>query len=485
MKAKWVKAAGLLAAGSLVFSAAYIDGKPGVKDTQEVMAESTDSQIHEVSAGVSSTLAEQMENYTKQGTDLASGVTDVMSDYLSVTAADMVSVSESDRDMTASGQEDETQTEEEKQAQALAEAASAFGYTNLGIAQADGNINVREVPGTEAEIVGKLPNNAGCEIIGTDGDWTQIESGKVKGYVKSEYLMTGEAAIAKAQEVKQTVATVTTTTLYVRDEANTDSHVITMMPEGEELEVLEVLDGWVKINVDSDEGYVSSDYVSIATELPKAQTMTEVRYGQGISDVRVSLVSYATQFVGNPYVWGGTSLTRGADCSGFVMSVFANYGISLPHSSRAQANCGTKISASDAQPGDLFFYGNGSSINHVAIYIGGGRVVHASSPKSGIKISGAYYRKEDHNMIAKEKKQAIIAEYGRTPGDTGSPEVQIAILTARIEELNAHLAENKNDYHSRRGLLKMVGQRRGLLAYLKKVDIERYRSLIERLGLRK
>lgn len=390
MKAKWVKAAGLLAAGSLVFSVAYIDGRSGVKNEHTVMSESTDSQINEVSAGVSSTLAEQMGNYSKHETDLASGVTDVMSGYLSVTAADMVSVSESDRDMTASGQEDETQ--EDDAAKALADAASEFGYTNLGIAQADGNINVRETPGTEAEIVGKLPNNAGCEIIGTDGEWTQIESGKVKGYVKSEYLLTGEAAVAKAQEVKQTVATVTTTTLYVRDEANTDSHVITMMPEGEELEVLEVLDGWVKINVDSDEGYVSSDYVSIATELPKAQTMTEVRYGQGVSDVRVSLVSYATQFVGNPYVWGGTSLTRGADCSGFVMSVFANYGISLPHSSRAQANCGTKISASDAQPGDLFFYGNGSSINHVAIYIGGGSVVHASSPKSGIKISGAYYR---------------------------------------------------------------------------------------------
>ena len=390
MKAKWVKAAGLFAAGSLVFSVAYIDGRSGVKNEHTVMSESTDSQINEVSAGVSSTLAEQMENYSKHEADLASGVTDVMSGYLSVTAADMVSVSESDRDMTASGQEDETQ--EDDAAKALADAASEFGYTNLGIAQADGNINVRETPGTEAEIVGKLPNNAGCEIIGTDGEWTQIESGKVKGYVKSEYLLTGEAAVAKAQEVKQTVATVTTTTLYVRDEANTDSHVITMMPEGEELEVLEVLDGWVKINVDSDEGYVSSDYVSIATELPKAQTMTEVRYGQGVSDVRVSLVSYATQFVGNPYVWGGTSLTRGADCSGFVMSVFANYGISLPHSSRAQANCGTKISASDAQPGDLFFYGNGSSINHVAIYIGGGSVVHASSPKSGIKISGAYYR---------------------------------------------------------------------------------------------
>lgn len=88
-------------------------------------------------------------------------------------------------------------------------------------------------------------------------------------------------------------------------------------------------------------------------------------------------------------------------------------------------------------------------------------------------------------MIAKEKKQAIIAEYGRTPGDTGSPEVQIAILTARIEELNAHLAENKNDYHSRRGLLKMVGQRRGLLDYLKEKDIERYRTIIAKLGIRK
>ena len=88
-------------------------------------------------------------------------------------------------------------------------------------------------------------------------------------------------------------------------------------------------------------------------------------------------------------------------------------------------------------------------------------------------------------MIAKEKKQAIIAEYGRTPGDTGSPEVQIAILTARIAELTAHLQENPKDHHSRRGLLKMVGQRRGLLAYLKKTDIERYRALIEKLGLRK
>ena len=88
-------------------------------------------------------------------------------------------------------------------------------------------------------------------------------------------------------------------------------------------------------------------------------------------------------------------------------------------------------------------------------------------------------------MISKEKKQAIIKEYGRSEGDTGSPEVQVAVLTARIQELTEHLKENKKDHHSRRGLLKMVGQRRGMLAYLKKTDIERYRTLIAKLGLRK
>ncbi len=376
MKAKIIRAAGILAAGTLIFTAAYTANQVEGKQTKQ----------SGVSAGVSLELAAQMDTYFNENTTVASGVTDTLSGYLSESAETAAEITETDTVITASGQEEQDEQE------ALQEAAAEFGYTNLGVAQVDGNLNVREAPGTEAEVVGKMPNNAGCEILGTEGEWTKIESGKVTGYVKSEYLLTGEAAIAKAREVQQTLATVTTTTLYVREEPNTDCSVITMMPQGEELEVVEVMDGWVKINVDSDEGYVSSEYVEISTELTKAQTMTEVRYGEGVSDVRVSLVQFATQFVGNPYVWGGTSLTNGADCSGFVLSVFANYGISLPHSSRAQANCGTSISASEAQPGDLFFYGNGSSINHVAIYIGSGQVVHASSPKSGIKISGAYYR---------------------------------------------------------------------------------------------
>lgn len=97
----------------------------------------------------------------------------------------------------------------------------------------------------------------------------------------------------------------------------------------------------------------------------------------------------------------------------------------------------------------------------------------------GIKVIGGF------DMISREKKAAIMNEYARTAGDTGSPEVQVAVLTTRIQELTEHLKENPKDHHSRRGMLKMVGQRRGLLDYLKKKDIERYRSLIERLGLRK
>jgi len=137
---------------------------------------------------------------------------------------------------------------------------------------------------------------------------------------------------------------------------------------------------------------VSEDYVEVRSDLETAITLTELIYGQGVSDVRVDLCQYAKEFLGNRYVWGGTSLTKGADCSGFVLSVFAKYGVSLPHSSRAQANMGTSISASELKPGDLVFYAKGGTINHVALYIGGGQVIHASSPKTGIKISAYNYR---------------------------------------------------------------------------------------------
>ena len=168
-----------------------------------------------------------------------------------------------------------------------------------------------------------------------------------------------------------------------------------MVPVDEKLEIIEGQEGdqWVKIVIDEDEGYVNTDYVKISQELDKAMTMSELRYGSGVSDVRVSLVNYAMQFIGNPYVWGGTSLTKGADCSGYVQSIFKKYGYSLPRTSREQAKVGTKVSSiADAKPGDLVFYGKGGTVNHVGIYIGDGRIVNASNRRTGIKISNATYR---------------------------------------------------------------------------------------------
>lgn len=267
-----------------------------------------------------------------------------------------------------------------------------WGYTNLGIADVSDNLNIRAIAAEDGRLVGKLPRNAACEVLDTDGTWAHIKSGSVEGYVSLEYLLTGVPAKFKAEELATTVAKVTTDSLKVRGEANTESEVITLVAQGEELEVAAVEGDWVKVLLDDDEVFVSAEYVEVSAELGTAVTMSELLYGQGVSDVRVDLCQYAKEFIGNPYVWGGTSLTKGTDCSGFVMRVFQKYGVKLPRNSRAQANCGTTIKVSEAKPGDLIFYGKGKTINHVAIYIGNGQVVHASSPKTGIKISNVSYR---------------------------------------------------------------------------------------------
>lgn len=266
------------------------------------------------------------------------------------------------------------------------------GYTNLGVAHVDNNLNIRKEPNEDADLAGKLPKNAGCEILETKDGWAKIKSGKVEGYVKAEFLYTGEEAEEVAKEVMETFAVVNTQTLNVRLEASTEAGILCQVPQEEKLSVVEMTDEWIKVAVDSDEGYVAKEFVEIKNELDTAVTITELKYGSGVSDIRVSIVQFAKQFLGNPYVWGGTSLTNGADCSGFTMGIYRNYGVYLPHSSRAQANCGRRISTSELKPGDLIFYGNGSSINHVAMYIGGGQVIHASSKKTGIKISNAFYR---------------------------------------------------------------------------------------------
>ena len=268
-------------------------------------------------------------------------------------------------------------------------AGAAYGYTNLGIAQVADHLNVRETAEDGSKIVGKMENDTGCEILGIEGDKAHITSGSVEGYVSLDYILTGKDAVAQADSVVKELATVNADGLKLREAPSLDAPVYDMVAYGEELEVLDNGSGsdWVGVDFDGNKLYVSADYVSVDTKLKTALNMTEFLYGAGVSDVRVELCEYAKQFVGNPYVWGGTSLTRGADCSGFVMSVFANYGISLPHSSGAQSNCGTKISASEAQPGDIV-----CCSGHVGIYVGNNTIVHASTPSSGIKYSTATYR---------------------------------------------------------------------------------------------
>lgn len=269
-----------------------------------------------------------------------------------------------------------------------------WGYTNIGVANVEsGNLNVRAIPSTDGKLVGKMPKNAACEVVDTADGWAQIKSGEVEGYVSMDFLLTGPDARIKAAELVHTVAVANTNGLNVREQANTESTIMTQILEGEELEYVATLGDWVQVSIDGEDAYVAAEYVSVEEKLDTAITMTELLYGVGVSDIRVEIVEYAKQFLGNPYVWGGTSLTKGTDCSGFVQSVFKHFGVKLSRTSRTQVNDGTKISMSELKPGDLVFYTNGSgTINHVALYIGGGQVIHASSPKTGIKISKYNYR---------------------------------------------------------------------------------------------
>ena len=377
------------AAGVVAF--AIIIGAVSMSSSSTVDARASLKENRTVNAGVALGLTEAAD-----ATELlTAGATSALTYY-----GDELTVAQNDNNVVTASAQGAPQTDdasqEFEQANEAAQtptAAQTCGYTNLGMSViSSGNLNIRQEASTDSEVVGILTNHNACELLEDAGDWYKVTSGKVTGYVNKQYLVTGDEAESIAEQEIKTVATVNTETLNVRAEKSTEAAVLSQVGNSEAFTVNSVADGWVEISVDDSVGYISQDYVTLAQALPTAKTIEQVKYGDGVSDVRASVVSYALQFVGNRYVWGGTSLEKGVDCSGFTMRILGKYGISLPHSSRAQPSYGTKISASEAKPGDLFFYGSGRSISHVAIYIGNGQIVHASNKRDGIKVSNAYYR---------------------------------------------------------------------------------------------
>jgi len=318
---------------------------------------------------------------------------------------------------------------EEPQEEMTAAEAEEEGFKSLVIARVTNYVNVRSIPSEEGEIVGKLYDKSVGTFLSEQDGWYEINSGNVTGYVKAEFCVTGDDAVELAKQVGTRIATVNTTTLKVRMEPSLDAPVLGLVPIDDDLIVTEELDGWVKVNIEEGDGYVSTDYVILSTEFVKAESKAEeeARLAReeaerqaareaaaaaearraaenaqnntateapaviisGGSETGNALAAYACQFVGNPYVYGGSSLTNGTDCSGFVMSVYANYGVSLPHSSSSLRSSGSNVEGglAAAQPGDIICYSG-----HVGIYIGDGQIVHASTAKTGIKISRADYR---------------------------------------------------------------------------------------------
>lgn len=305
-------------------------------------------------------------------------------------------------------------------------------FSNLVIAQVDNYVNVRSTASEEGDIVGKLYNDSVGELLGEENGWCKIESGNVIGYVKKEFVLVGEEAILYVPEIGMKFATVNTQTLFIRGDHSLSAEIIGMCPKDEELLVESVLDDWIQVSVEAGNGYVASEYVTLFTKFVEAESKEEeelrvekekqdrlaarqaaertsavnqVASTQNVetkdqasvkapeipsagNDMGAALVEYAMQFLGNSYVYGGTSLTNGTDCSGFTQSLYKNYGVDLPRGSTDQRSVGTKVEGlENAQLGDIICYSG-----HVALYIGDGNIIHASTPKKGIVTGGANYR---------------------------------------------------------------------------------------------
>lgn len=330
--------------------------------------------------------------------------------------------------------------------------ATESKYANKAVADiySTTTLNIRKKGSINAKIVGKMKKGNIATVLKKGSEWSKVRSGNVTGYVKNQYLVFGDEIENFAKQNVKKVAKVQTETLRVRKKASTNSKIVTLASEDDKLKVKKQTDDWAKVKVDGQTGYVSKDYAKVTYSFGKAKSMKQIQAEQAAKEaqkqatqttignesastsssntsnssttsgstkassvqaakkasVSVSssgssatgsrIASYAQQFIGNPYRYGGNSLTSGIDCSGFTQQIMAKFGYSISRTSSSQSGDGRAVSTSNLRAGDLVFYGDGGSIDHVALYIGGGQVVHASNsapyPRGGIKISNVNYR---------------------------------------------------------------------------------------------
>ena len=300
-------------------------------------------------------------------------------------------------------------------------------YANLAIAQVTDYVNVRSLPSTDGEIVGKIYNGSVAQVLATAGDnddWFQIISGDVEGFIKAEYFLYGEEAEAVIDQYVTYYATVLADRLNVREEQSADSRRIGYIDNGENVKVVEDCGDWLKVQyTDSKQGYVSAEYVSVHEEFVYAKSIEEERREEAerqalaaraqeaeqstpevIGDItfptnqytsneelRTAIVDYAMQYLGNKYVHGGRSLAGGTDCSGFTCYIYKDFGYSLSRTPGGQYSTnGRSVSYDEIQPGDIICYGK-SKCTHVGLYIGDGQIIHSANSRKGVIISAADY----------------------------------------------------------------------------------------------
>lgn len=288
-------------------------------------------------------------------------------------------------------------------------------YLNMAFSNVGDFAYIRSAPNETSDWVGKLYSNSTTEVLEYSGEWTKIKSGSVEGYVPASSLYTGPVAKEHAAEYEQIQAVVTADVLNVRDGQGTEANILTRVLAGQEYKVTgATVSGWYPIQVGDIAGWVCGDYVNVSETYSYAESRTEeetriaaeeaakeqaaqeqAAQEQAAQEAAViqtqssggqAVIDYACQFIGNPYVWGGTSLTDGADCSGFVQSVYANFGISLPRTTWDMESVGMAVSYDQAQLGDIVLYDG-----HVGLYMGDGNIVNAMNPNDGIGICPATY----------------------------------------------------------------------------------------------